>query len=99
MTAEVLVATCTTPCTKSLGCESGGHKRGGDEGRMLASMRHRSKCRVRATQGRLLLVVWTVRAHAANSPPFLGRERAAVDVDVERGDDGLSGAREKRWVL
>ena len=93
---EVLTA---TPCTKSLGCESGGHKRGGDEGRMLASMRHRSKCRVRATQGRLLLVVWTVRAHAANSPPFLGRERAAVDVDVETGDDGLSGARENRWVL
>ena len=32
MTAEVLMA---TPCTKSLGCESGGHKHGGDEGRML----------------------------------------------------------------
>ena len=32
MPAEVLMA---TPCTKSLGCESGGHKRGGDEGRML----------------------------------------------------------------
>ena len=29
MTAEVLMA---TPCTKSLGCESGGHKHGGDEG-------------------------------------------------------------------
>ena len=32
MTAEVLMA---TPSTKSLGCESGGHKHGGDEGRML----------------------------------------------------------------
>ena len=32
MTAEVLMA---TPCTKSLGCESGGHKHGGDEGPML----------------------------------------------------------------
>ena len=32
MTAEVLMA---TPCTKSLGCESGGHKHGGDEGRRL----------------------------------------------------------------
>ena len=31
-------------------------------------------------------MVWTVRAHAGSSPPFLGRERAAVDVDVERGD-------------
>ena len=31
MTAEVLMA---TPCTRSLGCESGGHKHGGDEGRM-----------------------------------------------------------------
>ena len=30
MTAVVLM---TTPCTKSLGCESGGHKHGGDEGR------------------------------------------------------------------
>ena len=29
MTAEVLMA---TPCTKSLGCESGGHKHGGDQG-------------------------------------------------------------------
>ena len=32
MTAEVLMA---TPCTKSLRCESGGHKHGGDEGRRL----------------------------------------------------------------
>ena len=32
MTAEVLMA---TPCTRSLGCESGGHKHGGDEGRKL----------------------------------------------------------------
>ena len=29
MTAVVLMA---TPCTKSLGCESGGHKHGGDQG-------------------------------------------------------------------
>ena len=29
LTAEVLMA---TPCTKSLGCESGGHKHGGDQG-------------------------------------------------------------------
>ena len=35
MTAEVLMA---TPCTKSVGCQSGGaggHKQGRDEGRML----------------------------------------------------------------
>ena len=32
MTVEVLMATL---CTKSLGCESGGHRHGGDEGRML----------------------------------------------------------------
>ena len=32
MTAEVLMA---TPCTQSLGCESRGHKHGGDEGRRL----------------------------------------------------------------
>ena len=32
MTAEVLMG---TPCTKSLGGESGGHKHGGDEGRKL----------------------------------------------------------------
>ena len=32
MTAEVLMA---TPCTKSLGGGSGGHKHGGDEGRKL----------------------------------------------------------------
>ena len=35
MTAEVLMA---TPCTKSVGCQSGGaggHKHGRDEGRML----------------------------------------------------------------
>ena len=32
LTAEVLMA---TPCTKSLGCESGGHKHGGDVGRRL----------------------------------------------------------------
>ena len=34
MTAEVLIA---TPCTKSPGCESGGHKHGGDEGRIAGS--------------------------------------------------------------
>ena len=32
MTAEVLMA---TPCAKSLGGGSGGHKHGGDEGRRL----------------------------------------------------------------
>ena len=32
MTAQVLMA---THCTKSLGCESGGHKHGGDGGRRL----------------------------------------------------------------
>ena len=32
MTAVVLMATA---CTSSLGCESGGHKHGGDEGRKL----------------------------------------------------------------
>ena len=32
MKAVVLMA---TPCTESLGFESGGHKHGGDEGRML----------------------------------------------------------------
>ena len=32
ITAEVLMA---TPCTKSLGCESGGSKHGGDVGRRL----------------------------------------------------------------
>ena len=32
MTAEVLMA---IPCTKSRGCESGGHKHGGDEGHRL----------------------------------------------------------------
>ena len=53
MAAEVLMA---APCTKSLGCESGGHKHGGDEGQ--------------------------VACFAGSSPPFLGRERAAVDVDV-----------------
>jgi len=34
MTAKVLMA---APCTNSLGCESGGHKHGGDEGRMAGS--------------------------------------------------------------
>ena len=32
VTVQVLIA---TPCTKSLRCESGGHKHGGDEGRRL----------------------------------------------------------------
>ena len=53
--AEVLMA---TPCTNSLGGESGGHKHGGDVGRRLC---------------------WKF---CTSSPPFLGRERAAVDVDV-----------------
>ena len=50
VTAEVLMA---TPCTKSLECESEGHKHGGDVG---------------------LRLCWKL--------PFLGRERAAVDVVV-----------------
>ena len=49
--AEVLMA---TPCTNSLGGESGGHKHEGCGG----------------------------AGFAGSSPPFLGRERAAVDVDV-----------------
>ena len=51
ITAEVLMA---TPCTKSLGGESGGH-----------SMEE----------------MWGA-GFAGSSPPFLGRERAADDVDV-----------------
>ena len=38
MTAEVLMA---TPSTKSLGCESGGHKHGGDGAQALLENRHR----------------------------------------------------------
>ena len=51
VTAAVLMA---TPCTKSLGGESGGQKQEGCGGAVLAG----------------------------STPPFLGRERAAVDVDV-----------------
>ena len=55
VTAEVLMA---TPCTNSLGGESGGQK---------LSQKHEG------CGGAVL---------AGSSPPFLGRERAAVDVDV-----------------